>query len=88
MPVAADTFRSSISNQESQDDYPSPQVVVENSHQSHSSTEKKKLDPLAEIESLQIKFLRLLQRLGQPQDNLVVAKVLYRIHLASLIRAG
>ncbi|XP_057459611.1 translocase of chloroplast 90, chloroplastic-like [Actinidia eriantha] len=86
--VAADTFRSSISNQESQDDYPSPQVVVENSPQSHSSAEKKKLDPLGKIESLQIKFLRLLRRLGQPQDNLVVAKVLYRIHLASLIRAG
>ncbi|PSS13890.1 Translocase of chloroplast like [Actinidia chinensis var. chinensis] len=86
--VAAHTFCSYISNQESQDDYPSPQVVVENSHQSHSSTEKKKLDPLAKIESLQIKFLRLLRRLGLPQDNLVVAKVLYRIHLASLIRAG
>ncbi|GFY99687.1 avirulence induced gene (AIG1) family protein [Actinidia rufa] len=30
-------------------------------HQSHSNTEKKKLDPLAKIESLQIKFLRLLR---------------------------
>ncbi|XP_039051322.1 translocase of chloroplast 90, chloroplastic-like isoform X2 [Hibiscus syriacus] len=46
------------------------------------------MDTLAKIEDLQITFFRLLQRLRQPQDNLLVAKVLYRMHLATLIRAG
>ncbi|KOM38646.1 hypothetical protein LR48_Vigan03g202800 [Vigna angularis] len=32
------------------------------------------------------KFFRLLQRLGHSQENLLVAKVLYRMHLATLIR--
>ncbi|KAE8689046.1 EamA transporter family isoform 1 [Hibiscus syriacus] len=49
---------------------------------------RKKMDPMAKIEDLQITFMRLLQRLGQPQDNLLVAKVFYRMHLATLIRAG
>ncbi|XP_058181471.1 translocase of chloroplast 90, chloroplastic [Rhododendron vialii] len=86
--VAADTSHSPISNQENQNDDPLQQVVVENSCQSHSGTDEKKLDPLAKIERLQINFLRLVQRLRQSQDNLVVSKVLYRMHLASLIRAG
>ncbi|KAK6126904.1 hypothetical protein DH2020_039355 [Rehmannia glutinosa] len=60
---------------------------VENSSGPNLSTEEKNLDPLAKVEALQIKFLRLLQRLGLWQDNLTVARVLYRIHLASLIRA-
>ncbi|KAL0345361.1 UNVERIFIED_CONTAM: Translocase of chloroplast, chloroplastic [Sesamum radiatum] len=60
----------------------------ENSCGSNLSTEEKKLDPLQKVESLQIKFLRLLRRLGPLQDNLTAAKVLYRIHLATLIRAG
>ncbi|KAE8730757.1 Translocase of chloroplast 90 [Hibiscus syriacus] len=64
------------------------QVVVEGSNLSHSGPSRKKMDPLAKIEKLQITFLRLLQRLGQPHDNLLVAKVLYRMHLATLIRAG
>ncbi|KAG5564337.1 hypothetical protein RHGRI_000512 [Rhododendron griersonianum] len=85
--VAADTSRLPISNQESQNDDPLQQVVVENSGQSHSGTDEK-LDPLAKIERLQINFLRLVQRLRQSQDNLVVSKVLYRMHIASLIRAG
>ncbi|XVE98413.1 hypothetical protein REPUB_Repub03eG0104500 [Reevesia pubescens] len=55
---------------------------------SHNSPNIKKMDPLAKIEDLQIKFLRLLQQLGQPQENLLVAKVLYRMHLATLVRAG
>ncbi|CAL5360863.1 hypothetical protein CsSME_00051536 [Camellia sinensis var. sinensis] len=88
VPVAADASHSSISNNESHHHYPSQQVVVENSCQSHCSTTDEKLDPLAKIEDLQIQFLRLLRRLGQSQDNLLVAKVLYRIHLATLIRAG
>ncbi|KAK4431781.1 Translocase of chloroplast, chloroplastic [Sesamum alatum] len=60
----------------------------ENSSVSNLSTEEKKLDPLQKVEALQIKFLRLLRRLGPLQDNLTVAKVLYRIHLATLIRSG
>ncbi|KAK8602121.1 hypothetical protein V6N12_051939 [Hibiscus sabdariffa] len=64
------------------------QILVEGSNLSHSGPNRKKMDPLAKIEDLQIAFLRLLQRLGQPQDNLLVAKVLYRMHLATLIRAG
>lgn len=35
-----------------------------------------------------MKFLRVLQRLRLSQDNLLVAKVLYRIHLATLVQAG
>ncbi|KAA3476862.1 translocase of chloroplast 90, chloroplastic [Gossypium australe] len=64
------------------------QILVEGSNISHSSRNRKKMDPLAKIEDLQITFLRLLLRLGQSQDNLLVAKVLYRMHLATLIRAG
>ncbi|XVF88299.1 hypothetical protein PTKIN_Ptkin19aG0038800 [Pterospermum kingtungense] len=64
------------------------QVLVEDSNLSHDSPNGKKMDPLEKIENLQIKFLRLLQRLGQSQDNLLVTKVLYRMHLATLIRAG
>lgn len=64
------------------------QILVEGSNILHSSPNRKKMDPLAKIEDLQITFLRLLLRLGQSQDNLLVAKVLYRMHLATLIRAG
>ncbi|OMO96010.1 Avirulence induced family protein [Corchorus olitorius] len=64
------------------------QILVEDSNISDDSSNRKKIDPLAKIEDLQIKFLRLLQRLGQSRDNLLVAKVLYRMHLATLIRAG
>ncbi|KAG8367462.1 hypothetical protein BUALT_Bualt16G0074600 [Buddleja alternifolia] len=61
---------------------------AENSSGSNRRTEEKNLDPLAKIEALKIKFMRVLQRLSLSQDNLMVAKVLYRIHLATLIRAG
>ncbi|KAK6248336.1 hypothetical protein QUC31_019901 [Theobroma cacao] len=64
------------------------QILVEDSNLSDDSPYRKKMDPLAKVEDLQIKFLRLLQRLGQFHDNLLVAKVLYRMHLATLIRAG
>ncbi|XP_042066222.1 translocase of chloroplast 90, chloroplastic-like [Salvia splendens] len=53
-----------------------------------SSEEKKSLNPVAKVEALKVKFLRLVRRLGPSVDNLTVAKVLYRIHLATLIRAG
>lgn len=89
LPAAAATSLSSSSNQENQNHSPSQLTVVDNSfQQSLCSADERKLDPLAKIESLQIKFLRLLRRFGQTQDNLMVAKVLYRIHLATLISAG
>ncbi|KAL6554583.1 hypothetical protein OROHE_007606 [Orobanche hederae] len=61
---------------------------VENSSGPNLNTKEKVFDPLSKVEALEIKFLRLVQRLGMWNDNLTVAKVLYRIHLASLIRAG
>lgn len=67
----------------------SSQQVESSSGSNLSCTgEKKRLDPLAKVEALKIKFLRLIRRLGPSVDKLTVAKVLYRIHLASLIRAG
>lgn len=48
----------------------------------------KNADPLSKVDALQIKFLRLVHRIGQSPDNLVVAQVLYRLQLASMIRAG
>ncbi|KAK9121653.1 hypothetical protein Syun_019270 [Stephania yunnanensis] len=58
------------------------------SDQSHYKTREKRADRLAKIESLQIKFLRLIRRIGQSLDNPLVGKVLYRLHLATLIRVG
>ncbi|KAI4335661.1 hypothetical protein L6164_014289 [Bauhinia variegata] len=57
-------------------------------HQSQHGTNRRQNDPLAKVEDLQVNFFRLLQRLGQSQQNLLVAKVLHRMHLATLIRAG
>ncbi|KAK9715141.1 hypothetical protein RND81_06G145700 [Saponaria officinalis] len=67
---------------------PSLQVLTEDCSHSHGSTYRNKSDPLSKIEALQIKFFRILQRFGQSPDDIVVAKVLYRIHLATLIKAG
>ncbi|KOM32977.1 hypothetical protein LR48_Vigan01g253300 [Vigna angularis] len=50
------------------------------------NTNRRRKDTLAKVEDLQVKFFRLLQRLGHSQENLLVAKVLYRMHLATLIR--
>ncbi|KAJ4965258.1 hypothetical protein NE237_017107 [Protea cynaroides] len=61
---------------------------VEDSGQIHHNTGGRKLDPLAVIEELQIKFLRLCRRLSLSLDNLMVRQVLYRLHVATLIRAG
>lgn len=47
-----------------------------------------KSDPLMKVEALQIKFLRLVYRTGVPPSTDVVAQVLYRLQLASLIKAG
>ena len=86
--VPPDGSHASDGNHENQRNPSLQQVSVEDSYRSPHSSNKNKMDPLAKIEDLQIKFLRLLRRLGQTQENLLVAKVLYRIHLASLIRAG
>ncbi|XP_020584122.1 translocase of chloroplast 90, chloroplastic [Phalaenopsis equestris] len=45
-------------------------------------------DPLAQVETYQINFLRLVQQIGQSPANAVVPQVLYRLELANLIRAG
>lgn len=66
----------------------SQQVPVEDPFPYNQKTDDKMMDPLVKIEDLQVKFLRLLQRFGQSQDNILAAKVLYRLHLATLIRAG
>ncbi|MBA0583682.1 hypothetical protein Gorai_014529, partial [Gossypium raimondii] len=64
------------------------QILVEDYDLSNISFIRKKMDQMAMIENLQNKFLHLLQRLGQTQDSLLVAKVLYGMHLATLIRVG
>lgn len=87
-PESADVSRPSAPNQENSHPSPLQQVTLESSRQHHHANKEKKLDPLVKIEMLQIKFLRLLRRLGRSPDDLMVAKVLYRIHLATLIRAG
>lgn len=46
------------------------------------------IDLLSRVEALQINFLRLIHRIGQSPANPVVSQVLYRLQLASLIRAG
>ncbi|XP_073307333.1 translocase of chloroplast 90, chloroplastic-like isoform X2 [Primulina huaijiensis] len=61
---------------------------MESSSGSGLSSDETDLEPLVMVEALQIKFLRILQRVGLSRDNLLVAKVLYRIQLATLIRAG
>ncbi|PNY15383.1 translocase of chloroplast 90 chloroplastic-like, partial [Trifolium pratense] len=55
--------------------------------QSQLSGNGRRKDTLAKVEDLQVQFFRLLQRLGQSKENLLVTKVLYRMHLATLIRA-
>nr|XP_027068151.1 translocase of chloroplast 90, chloroplastic-like [Coffea arabica]XP_027068152.1 translocase of chloroplast 90, chloroplastic-like [Coffea arabica] len=75
-------------SQEDQDNFSSQQIEGRDSIQSNCTVDVKKLDPVGKIECLQIKFLRLLRRFGFSQDNLLVSKVLYRLQLAMLIRAG
>ncbi|XP_021867196.1 translocase of chloroplast 90, chloroplastic isoform X3 [Spinacia oleracea] len=69
-------------------DSSSQQVLADHSSPSSGSTDRIKLDPLSKIEALQVNFFRILQRLRQSPEDILVAKVLYRIHLATLIRAG
>ncbi|KAL2338430.1 hypothetical protein Fmac_012876 [Flemingia macrophylla] len=83
-PIPSGSSNSSNDNQHSS----SLQLVSDTEiHQYQYNTNGRKKDTLVKVEDLQIKFFRLLQRLGQSQDNLLVAKVLYRMHLATLIRA-
>ncbi|KAG7030364.1 Translocase of chloroplast 90, chloroplastic, partial [Cucurbita argyrosperma subsp. argyrosperma] len=56
--------------------------------QSQHSSNRVKVDVLTMIEDLLVQFFRLLQRIGQTSNNLLVEKVLYRIHLATLIQVG
>lgn len=86
-PIPREASNSFNSNQENQSNSSLQHFVVENSDQFHSGSDKKKKDPLVKIDDLQAKFLQLLQQLGLSHDNLMVAKVLYRIHLATVIRA-
>lgn len=88
LPVTADILPSSRSSNESSMNSSSQQLLVDNSSPAHVSTDRKKSDPLSKIEALQINFFRILQRLRQSPEDILVAKVLYRIHLATLIRAG
>ncbi|XP_010258574.1 PREDICTED: translocase of chloroplast 90, chloroplastic [Nelumbo nucifera] len=59
---------------------------VEDFHVTYNTNEK--LDQLAKIDALQIKFLRVVCRIGQSLDSMLVAQVLYRLHVATLIRSG
>ncbi|MED6205150.1 hypothetical protein PIB30_015272 [Stylosanthes scabra] len=65
-----------------------PQVSDTEVFHSVDNANGRRKDNLAKVEYLQVKFFRLLHRLGQSQENLMVPKVLYRMHLATLIRAG
>ncbi|KAF7806448.1 translocase of chloroplast 90, chloroplastic isoform X1 [Senna tora] len=87
-PVPSNTSNSSDGNESDQRTSTVHQVLDTESCESQSNTNERRKDPLAKIEDLQVKFLRLLQRLGQSQENLLAAKVLYRMQLATLIRAG
>lgn len=62
-------------------------IPLESLYQSSTDLNDKKHNPLAKIGDLQVQFLRLVQRFGQSQNNILVSKVLYRVHLAMLIRA-
>ncbi|KAG7989332.1 hypothetical protein I3843_03G232600 [Carya illinoinensis] len=81
-----DASQISDNNQDNQHNRSLRQVSVEDSYGSLHRSDKRDMDQFAKIEDLHIKLFRLLQRLGQSQDNLLVAKVLYRINLATLIR--
>lgn len=63
-------------------------VTADYSHLVQYNDDDKNTDPLSKVEALEIKFLRLIHRIEQSPTNLVVAQVLYRLQLASLIRAG
>lgn len=82
--AAADVSQPLIPAQETPHPSPLRQATFESSNQ--PPVHQNKLNPLENIEKLQIKFLRVLHRLSHSTNDLMVAKVLYRIHLATLIR--
>ncbi|XP_057538556.1 translocase of chloroplast 90, chloroplastic [Amaranthus tricolor] len=85
--VTADVLQSSSTSLENSMEVSSQQVHVDDVS-SYCISGGKKLDPLSKIQALQINFFRIVQRLNQSPEDILVAKVLYRIHLATLIRAG
>ncbi|CAN8252439.1 unnamed protein product [Cochlearia groenlandica] len=87
-PVArSETPCSTSGDVETQPPLSQQQVPLESLYQSGFDLNGKKHNPLVKIGDLQVQFLRLVQRLGQSQNNILVSKVLYRVHLAMLIRA-
>ncbi|TKY54794.1 Translocase of chloroplast 90 [Spatholobus suberectus] len=86
-PIPSDSSNSSYGNQSNQHSSSLQLVSDTEMRQYQHNTNGRQKDTLAKVEDLQVKFFRLLQRLGQSQENLLVAKVLYRMHLATLIRA-
>ncbi|KAG9445821.1 hypothetical protein H6P81_011949 [Aristolochia fimbriata] len=70
------------------DTYPSLPLTPEDCHEPICLSGYEKDEPLHKVEAMQIKYLRLIHRLGQSLQNLVVVQVLYRLQLACLIRAG
>ncbi|XP_023759969.1 translocase of chloroplast 90, chloroplastic [Lactuca sativa] len=82
--AVTDVSQPPIPNQETPLPTPLRPPTFESSHQ--PQTLQKNMNPLEKIEKLQIKFLRVLHHLGHSTNDLMVAKVLYRIHLATLIR--
>ncbi|CAN1170314.1 Translocase of chloroplast 90, chloroplastic [Linum perenne] len=65
---------------------PQQQVVEASSQPSTHHVQQRDTDPLENIELLKIIFFRLLRRFRLPVDSPLVAKVLYRIHIATSIR--
>ncbi|KAL4194435.1 hypothetical protein AMTRI_Chr05g68700 [Amborella trichopoda] len=65
-----------------------PPVVMEDCHSSPHYPDGKSSDILEKLDALQVNFLRLVHRLGQSSQNLVVAQVLYRLELTKQIRAS
>nr|XP_027192400.1 translocase of chloroplast 90, chloroplastic [Cicer arietinum] len=86
LPVPSNTSNSSGNQSNQLSSTLQPTSDAENWQSQHSGNGRRK-DTLAKVEDLQVKFFLLLQRLGQSQENLLVKKVLYRMHLATLIRA-
>uniref|UniRef100_A0A7N0UX32 AIG1-type G domain-containing protein n=1 Tax=Kalanchoe fedtschenkoi TaxID=63787 RepID=A0A7N0UX32_KALFE len=66
---------------------PASETVGEDTNHPPKTIGGSKLDPVSRIQHLQVTFLRLLQRFGLSSDDILVAKVLYRMHLATLIKA-
>ncbi|XP_074564456.1 translocase of chloroplast 90, chloroplastic-like isoform X2 [Curcuma longa] len=66
----------------------SQHLVTADSSQAGQGCNDWNADQLSKVEELQIKFLRIVHRMGMTPENVIVSQVLYRLQLASLIRAG